>query len=108
MARHPCDPLQLKDQDGRKHTNMTVRMRRSVRFATWLAVICAKSSPRKVAKVTGGGPSLRILASICWNQARLSSDESTSETTSRPADGRSSRISSRVAGKLVEESAAHG
>jgi hypothetical protein len=31
----------MHNQDGFEHTNMTVRMRRSARFATWLAVIRA-------------------------------------------------------------------
>lgn len=41
---------------------MTVRMRRSARLATWLAAIGPKASPRKAAKVTGGGPSRSMRA----------------------------------------------
>ena len=59
---------------------MTVRMRRSARLATWLAAIRPNASPRKAAKVTGGGPSCSMRARTCWNQARLASEESKAVT----------------------------
>jgi hypothetical protein len=95
-------------QKGRAQANITMRMRRSTRLATRLVAICPNVSPRKAAQVTSGGLSRWIRARICWDQTGLSSDESTSEMTAKPADGRSSPISSGVARKLLEESLAHG